>query len=232
VVQIRPQAERKLRTGFQRHVDEQSDRYAAELTHAEQLAAWFECGEVIGVFGMQAGGAVKRSAYVVALLPIAAIPGLIAGAAAGIPGALPVLGALPFVAGAWFGLSMWRGREPRRRAWCYAFAEGFMLLDDPQADAVAVRWSEVTEVGEVWTDVFDVSAEDSRRALTAYRLRCADGQAHEISRSFRNVRDPYPDVGQLLRSMMPASVGTTMPTFPTIDEIVVAFAGRQGPRAC
>jgi hypothetical protein len=231
VVQIRPEAERKLRAGFQRRVDEQSDRYVVQLTHAEQLAARFECGEVVGVFSAQAGGGIRPRAYVVGLLPLAAIPILIAGAAAGVQGVLPVLGALPFVTGAWFGLSMWRGREPKRRVWFYAFAEGFMLLDGPRPDAVPVRWNQVTEVGEVWTKVYDASAEESRPTLMAYRLRSADGQTHEISRSFRNVQDPYREVGQLLRSLAPASLGKTMPTFPTIDEIIAAYAGKPGPHA-
>jgi hypothetical protein len=28
---------------------------------------------------------------------------------------------------------------------------------------------------------------------------------------------------------MPADVGATMPTFPTIDEVIAAFAGKPGP---
>ncbi len=230
-MQIRPEAERKLRAGFQRRVDEQSSRYAARLTHAEQLAARFECGEVVGVFSARAGGDIRPGAYVVGLLPLAVIPILIAAAAARVPGMLPVLAAFPFAVGAWFGLSLWRGREPRRCVWCYAFAEGFMLLDNPGADAAPVRWSQVTEVGEVWTEVYDPTAEESRPALTAYRLRSGDGQAHEILRSFWNVRDPYREAGQLLRSLVPASAGNTMPRFPTIDEIIATHARKPGPGA-
>ena len=231
VARVRPQTEQKLRAGFQRRVDKQRDRYAVQLTHAEQLAARFEFGEVVGVFTAQAGGGAKPRAQLVALLPLAAIPILIAGAAARIPGALPALGALPFVGGAWFGLTMWRMRVPRRRVWLYAFAEGLMLIDDPRADAVPLRWGQVTEVAEVRADVYDASAEESRPALTAYRLVSADGQLLEISRSFKNVRDPYSEVGQLLRSLMPAAVGDTMPTFPTIDEIIAAYARTPAPGA-
>jgi hypothetical protein len=198
------------------------------LSHAEQFADRFECGEVAGVFSAQAGGGNRPRAMVVASLPIAAIPLLIVGAAAGMP--LEVLGVWPLVSGAWFGLWMWRSREPKRHVWFYAFTKGFILLDDPRADAVPVRWSQVTEVSEVWTEVPNVSAEESNPAVTAYRLRCADGQTHEVPRSFQNVRDPYPGVGPLLRSVLPASVGKTMPTFPTIDEIIAAYAGKPGPR--
>jgi hypothetical protein len=77
----------------------------------------------------------------------------------------------------------------------------------------------------------DFNAEESRPALTAYRLRCADGQVLEVPRSFKNVRDPYSEVGPLLRSLMPAAVGKTMPTFRTIDEIIAAYAGKPGPPA-
>ena len=155
MVGMRPEAERKLRAGFQRRVDEQSNRHARPLAHAEQLADYFECGEVVGVYSAQAGGDVRRRAYVVGLLPMAAIPVLIAGAAARVPGVLPLLGLFPFAFGAWFGLSLWRGREPKRTVWLYAFTGGFMLLNDPPVQAAPVRWSQVTEVSQVWTDVYN-----------------------------------------------------------------------------
>jgi hypothetical protein len=60
MVRIRPEAEQKLRAAFQRRVDRQAERYAAQLTHAEQLAIRLECGEVAGVFSGQAGGGVRR----------------------------------------------------------------------------------------------------------------------------------------------------------------------------
>jgi hypothetical protein len=230
-VPIRPEAEQKLRAGFQRRVDRQAERYVAPLTHAEQLAHRLECGQVAGVFGAQAGGDVKRGAYLVGLLPMAAIPIAIAGAAVGVPGMVPVLGATPFITGAWFGLTLWRWREPRRRVWFYAFTEGCALLDGPRAGPVYLRWSEVTDVVEVWTNVYDVSAEESRPRLTAYQLRCADGRSCEISRSLRNVRDPYAGVGPLLTGLMPAAAAATLPKFPTIDQIIAAFAGKPDPRA-
>ena len=224
---IRPEAEQKLRAGFQRRVDRQAERYVAQLADAEQLALALECGQVAGVFGGEAGGDVKRGAYLVGLLPMAAIPLAIAGAAVGVPGMVPVLGATPFITGAWFGLTLWRCREPKRRVWFYAFTEGCALLDGPQADPVYLRWSEVTDVVEVWTDVYDVSAEESRPRLTGYQLRCADGRTCEISRSLRNVRDPYPGVGPLLTGLMPADVGATMPKFPTIDQIIAGYAPKR-----
>jgi hypothetical protein len=227
-MRMRPESERKLRAGFQRRVDEQSNRYATPLAHAEELGASFEFGEVVGVYSAQAGGHVRRQAYVKALLPMAAIPVLIAGAAAQVPGVLPVLGLFPFAFGAWFGLSLWWGREPKRTVWLYAFTQGFMLLDDPPAQAGPVRWSQVIEVSDVWTPVFNPASEESRPTLTAYRLRTADGQAHEISRSFWNVLDPYKQVGQMLRGLMPAKLGSTMPKFPTVDEIIAAYARRPG----
>jgi hypothetical protein len=230
MVRIRPEAEQKLRAGFQRRVDRQAERYAEQLTRAEQLAVRLECGEVAGVFCGQAGGGVRRGAYVVGLLPMAAIPVLIAGSAVGIPGMVPLLAATPFITGAWFGLTMWRWREPGRQVWFYAFDQGCALLDGPQADAVFLRWSEVTGVDEVWTKVYDVSAEESRPKLTGYQLRSADGRTCEISRSLKNVRDPYPGVGPLVTGLTPADVGATMPKFPAIDEILAAYARKPGPR--
>ena len=228
---IRPEAEQKLRAGFQRRVDRQAEQYVAQLTDAEQLAVGLERGQVAGVFDGQAGGGVKRGAYLVGLLPMAAIPVAIAGAAVGVPGMVPVLGATPFVTGAWFGLTLWRWREPKRQVWLYAFAEGCALLDGPQADPVYLRWSEVTEVVEVWTNVYDVSAEEPRPRLTGYQLRCADGRSCEISRSLHNVRDPYSGVGPPVTGLMPAAAAATVPKFPTIDQIIAACAAKPDPRA-
>jgi hypothetical protein len=50
---------------------------------------------VVGVFGGEAGGDVRRGTYAVGLLPLAAISVLIAGAAVGVPGMVPLLGATP-----------------------------------------------------------------------------------------------------------------------------------------
>jgi hypothetical protein len=225
---MRPAAERRLREGFQRRVDEQSSRYAAQLAHARQEANRFECGEVAGVFSAQAGGEVRRRTYVVAFLPIAAIPVLIAIAATGIPGTVPLLGAFPFLAGAWIGVSFWRGRTPKRQVWLYAFTEGFLLLDDAQGPAMPVRWSEVTEVGQVWTNSHIPGDEDPTPVLSAYHLRLADGRTATISRDFKNVQDPYREMGQLFRTLAPGTIGKTMPRFFTIDEILATYARAPG----
>lgn len=217
---VRPEAEQKLRAGFQQRVDQQRDRYAGQLAHAEQLADQYEFGEVVGVFTAEVGGGVRTRAYVVGLLPLVAIPLLIAGAAAGIPGIVPLLMLSPFAIGAWFLVSLLRGREPKRHIWFYAFDTGFMLFDDPRAEAAGVRWSQVTQISDVWTDVYDVSSEQTRPALTAYQVRCADGQVHDITRAFQNVLDPYRQVGQMLRGLLPDAVGSAIPRFRTIEEII------------
>jgi hypothetical protein len=224
MVRMRPEAERRLREGFQRRVDEQSSRYAAQLADAGQQANRFECGAVAGVFGAQAGGEVPRRTYVVAFLPIAAIPVLIALAATGFPGTVPLLGAFPFIAGAWIGVSFWRGRTPKRQVWLYAFTEGFLLLDEAQPAAAPVRWNQVTEIGEVWTNSYSPGDEDPTPVLSAYHLRLADGRAIEISRDFKNVQDPYREMGQLFRGLAPNTIGKTMPRFFTIDEILATYA--------
>jgi hypothetical protein len=58
---------------------------------------------------MRAGTGLGPGALVVALLPPAAIPVLIVGAAAQVPGMLTALGAFPFLFGAWYGAGS--GRE-------------------------------------------------------------------------------------------------------------------------
>ena len=91
-----------------------------------------------------------------------------------------------------------------------------------------MRWAQVTAVGPVWTEAYNPASEESSPVLAAYRLRTADGQTHEISRSFKNVQDPYLEMGQLFRRLAPATIGTTMPTFPTVDQIIAAYARNPG----
>jgi hypothetical protein len=226
---MRPETERRLREGFQRSVDKQRGRYTAQLAYAGQMSARFECGAVVGVFVAQAGGGIASRAYVKGLLPLAAIPVLIAGALVGVPHILPVLLVFPFAVGAWFGLSLWRGRQPKRPIWFCAFTRGFMYLDGPRSDTVPVLWDSVTEVREVWNDVYDFVAEESRPTLSAYALCLADGKTREVSRSFQNVEDPYANVGRMLKGMTPSSFGSTMPSFPVIDEIIATYAKRPAP---
>jgi hypothetical protein len=54
-VRMRPEAEQRMRAGFQRRADQQAERYAVPLAHAEQLAVQLECGEVVGVFRAETG---------------------------------------------------------------------------------------------------------------------------------------------------------------------------------
>jgi hypothetical protein len=50
IVKIRPEAQEKLRQGFQQKAERQRRLYAGQLAEAEQLAASFGCGEVAGIF--------------------------------------------------------------------------------------------------------------------------------------------------------------------------------------
>ena len=218
---MRPEAEQRLRASFQRRVDKTRVQYAAQLAHAGQLAAWHECGEVVGVYSRQAD--IRRKTVITGLLPLAVLPFLIVAAGAGVPGALPAFGFFLFFFIVWYAVTLWRAM--RRRVWCYAFTGGFVLLDDPAGDAVPVRWSQVTVVGPVWTQKHDPVAEEPRTVLGGYRLRTADGQAYDISGEFKNVEDPYHEMGQLFRGLAPGIIGTTMPTFPTIGQVVAAYTG-------
>ena len=80
-----------------------------------------------------------------------------------------------------------------------------------------MRWDEVVDASPVWTQQHDPVAEEPRTVLGGYRLRTADGRTHDISRDFKNVQDPYREMGQLFRHLAPGTIGTTMPTFPTVD---------------
>jgi hypothetical protein len=49
-VRIRPEAQEKLRQGFQRKADRQRRLYAGQVAEARRLAVMFGCGEVAGIF--------------------------------------------------------------------------------------------------------------------------------------------------------------------------------------
>ena len=206
------EAERKLRDGLQRKVDEHRARYAPHLAHADRVARATESGEVVGVFMAEVGGTIPTSTYAVGLLPVAAAPLAIAATLAGVPGSGFVLVALPFITGAWFVRSLLHAREPKRTVWLYAFTGGFIVFD-PHTDATPVRWSDVTEVRDVWSTVFNLDGESSR-ALTAYELHLTDDRICEVSRSYDNALDPYRDVGPILTTLAPASLGKFMPKLP------------------
>jgi hypothetical protein len=228
-VEMESEAERKLRDGLQRKVDEHRARYAPHLAHADRVARATECGEVVGVFMAEVGGTIPTSAYAVGLLPVAAAPLAIAASLAGVPGSGFVLVALPFITGAWFVRSLLHAREPRRTVWLYAFTGGFIVFD-PHTDATPVHWSDVTEVRDVWSTVFNLDGESSR-ALTAYELHLTDDRICEVSRSYDNVLDPYRDVGPILTTLAPASLGKFMPKLPTVDDVITRYAGRPTPGA-
>ena len=51
----------------------------------------------------------------------------------------------------------------------------------------------------------------------------ADGRVQDISRSFKNVQDPYGEMGQLFSGLAPGVVGKTMPKLPTVGEIIASY---------
>ena len=162
---------------------------------------------------------------------MAAIPIAIAGAAVGVPGMVPLLGATPFITGAWFGLTIWRWREPKRRVWFYAFTEGCALLDGPQAGPRLPA----LERGHRRRRGLDQRLRHQRRGVPAE----ADGVPAALRGRAKlrdlallhNVRDPYAGVGPLVTGLMPAAAAATLPKFPTIDQIIAAFAAKPDPRA-
>ena len=130
---------------------------------------------------------------------------------------------------AWYGAALWRGIG--RQTWFFAFTGGFTLLDDLLGTGVPVGWDQVVGVGPARTQVYSPGSEDDpRTVLDAYRLRTADRRCHDISRSFKNVQDPYQEMGQLFRALAPNTIGTTMPTFPTVDQIISAYLREPDPR--
>ena len=224
---IRPEARQRLEAGFQRRVSEQRQRYATQWAEAEHLAVGLEYGDVVGIFGVNTGGEIPFRAYLRGLAPLLAIPVLIAAAAERVAWAVPLLGALPFFTGAWFGAMLLLGRRPKRRVWLYTFSEGFCAPDSSAPGPISARWEQVERVREVRTNEFNASSEESEPTLTGYELELGDGRRFLISRSYRNMMDPYAPVGRMVAGLTPPSVAEVIPRFPVIDEIIGTYVVRR-----
>lgn len=226
---IRPEARRRLDQGFQRRVDEQRRRYARQWSHAERLAADLGYGKVIGIFSMEEradefGGSGLRYGFWAMLPFLIGFPLLIAAGAARIRGTIMLMGLLPFITGAWFlAVTLWAYRR-KGRAWLYVFADGFATFADFAPETKSARWDEVAEVRKLWSESFDMNAEETVPVFTAYAVRTRDGREFVISRLLRNMMDPYAPVGRFLSALVPAAVGDAIPRFPVIDEIIATHA--------
>src|SRR5262249_5761473 len=153
-----------------------------------------------------------------------AAPVLMVAAAGGEAVAVPLLLALPFVTGAWFGVTMLRARAPKRRAWLYVLSQGFHTYTDPPRETLSARWAPVEGVREIWSSEIDVTSQESESRLTGYELALGDGRRVAVSRFYRNMMDPYASVGRMLAGLMPRSVGEVIPRFPVIDDIITTYA--------
>jgi len=215
-----PGDQRHLR---QRRLDALRERFAPQLDHAERLAAAHRCGDVVGVFGREAGGELRPGSVPIMLAPVlVGVVVLVALARNGTPGAVAVLTIWPFLGGLWIGLTAAVRRLPRRQVLLFAFGEGFMVLDGAASDPEPVRWWEVTSGARACTDDHGTSGGPGWARHTGYELRLADGSSRVVPRDFRNLLEPRVLAGPSVVADG-RSAGAPGPVLPTIDDLLLPF---------
>lgn len=225
---IRPEAQRRLEAGFQRHIQRQTQRHLSQIEQSALFAREQHLGEVIGLYAVKIPNkwATLSGSFLilvtvcgpfgfVSLIQILrqspTLPNILGG----------ILFLLLLLGGIILAIAIIR-RGPHYR-WLYIFTDGFALGSHPVSNFVFTRWDSVKEVWNIWTNVFNFVSEDHDPWFVAYKICLTDGREIQIPRSYSNMLDPYPDVGPLIRGFVPQAVATTIPTFPRIDDIIDQF---------
>jgi hypothetical protein len=222
---IRPEAQLRLQQGFQKRVDQQSRKYASQHQQAVTLATAFHLGELQGIFALKQQNARETIGGILFILlmlcGIFGVP-LVGIALNGHPSGATIARSVLFLAVLGGGLvlsgSLWL--RPPRYLWLYAFSEGLAVGSAKSIQEHIVRWDHVTEIREVWTNLFSPVSEESVLRCTAYQLRLHDGRAVVVPRTFQNMLDPYRSVGRLISALVPSAVAQAMPSFPVIDDVI------------
>ena len=119
--------------------------------------------------------------------------------------------------------------RPPRSLWLYAYTDGVAVGSVDTIEHTIIRWDDVTDLRAVWSTRFNPVSEALEPRLTAYQLSVYDGRSVAIPSTMRNRLDPYPDVGRLIRALVPPSVAQTIPQFPGIDDLLQPHLTQHGP---
>ena len=138
--------------------------------------------------------------------------------AKGVPGTSRLLFFAPFLFGGWIGVNSllaWRNRYHR---WLFAYTGGFTEFDEGGQPGRPTRWDDFTDVADSWTWM-ESEVSSSSWTFDGLQLTVHGGTSILFNTPYRNMLDPYHPVNRLLAALLPSTVASIIPQFPTIIEI-------------
>jgi hypothetical protein len=126
----------------------------------------------------------------------------------------------PFVAVGYCLVFFVISRRGRFTRWLYGYPGGLAEVD-PGGHPRVLRRDEVTDVVDEWSSS---GSESQSWDYEGFRLTTADGRTVSITAKYRNALDPYGPVGGLIAALAPAEVGTAIPRFPSIADLIIDWA--------
>ncbi|WP_433788633.1 hypothetical protein [Actinoplanes sp. CA-252034] len=217
-----PEARQRLDQGFQRRTAEQQARHAADWQHAAHLGHALGLGEPLGIYQTEITPPLGVRRVLRLLAPAAMfLVVLVLVVVWGPREALPLLSVTPLVAGGYCLMFLVISRRGRFTRWLYGYRDGLAEVD-PDGHPRVVRSSEVIDVVDAWTS--SGSESQSSWDYEGFRLTTADGRTVLITGKYRNALDPFGPVGGLIAALVPASVGTAIPRFPSIADLMTDWA--------
>jgi hypothetical protein len=218
-MRIRPEARQRLEEGFQRHVDEQKRRFATQWQNAVEFGRRSGLGQAIGIFRAEMYPPL-RLMFIVRMIapPLIAIPVLIVAAVKGVPGMSRLLFFAPFLFGGWIGVNSLLAWRKRYNRWLFAYADGFTEFDEGEQPDRPTRWDDFTDVADSWTWT-DSEVGSSSWTFDGLQLTAHGGAPTLFNTAYTNMLDPYHPVNRMLTALLPSTVASVIPQFPTVFEI-------------
>jgi hypothetical protein len=217
----------RLRTKFDAENHKQRQKYERELRDAAETGRLYALGDVVGIYaakcsdnGAVLGGVIMVALFVFGLFfvaggstAIAFIQSLWVTHPARLIGLIATLVALLL-------LSLRLMRRQPTYVWHYAYTGGLAAARRSGRPPDVIPWDAVESLYNVWQDVFNPVSEDSEPRFVGYRLRLADGREQTFPLSYRNMLDPYAEIGPILTTILPAPVARTLPSHPTLGQVL------------
>lgn len=219
-MKIRPEARQRLEQGFQKGVDKQKRQFAAEWQKANDFGRRSDLGQPLGIYRAEISPPLGLPFFVRLAMPFIAIPLLIIAAVKGVPGMSRVLFFSPFAFAVWIGLnSVWAWRK-RYNRWLFAYADGFTEFDESSQPDRSTRWDDFADAADSWTWI-DSEVASSSWSFDGLQLTIRGRSPTLFNTPYNNMLDPYHPVSRLLVALLPSTMGSIIPVFPTVMELFV-----------
>lgn len=226
-----PRVQRRLanlRDRFEERSQQQRQKYARELQDAAEVGRPYELGDVVSVYAQKRSD--NGSGWGILLFMLILLCGITSVVLSSeqllkttSPAQKPT--AIMIVVGLVLGLalllvfSVWLMRRRPSYNWLYAYAEGLAMPARRGGTLDVIRWNGVESLYNVWKNVFNPVSEDSEPRFVAYRLGLRSGRDLTLPLSYRNMLDPYAEIGPLLTAIMPAPVAQTLPAHLDLGQL-------------